>query len=730
MKQLVLAVLMLVTIVCLSSQTSQNISLDSELMLSLGEICDIKLIGHKLWLSGSEHMLMCFDLTNPTQPQMLGHYKLADDVYADPQATDYGNLLVLGNYLYFYEQLGQLQVFNIADPANLVWVGTVMNNYAPCRQSIVENSLVYVLEDYGFKIWDYSQPLSPILVSEAVLQHPTSSLELCGTYVYVSYYDSPGTYWLAVVNVSQPALPILANTIQISGFEMERQMNYLYVEDLDASSLAIYSLADPIAPVLAGSVPIPLQSLPYLGTLDLKAAGNWLYIQNTPYLVEENRTINDSYLRFDLSNPAAPVAMPEIPASNFQYGGEFDAYGDIFVANVSYWQADIYLSSATACTKQASLQKDSLICCAKLGNYVLFNSGLALNTNNLSQEPLFLKNTDFFLEKEGFVFSSSFYSIYKWGIDNEGVPALQHQLQIWPPGEYHDYPASYPLNEVGPYVFSNRIYFDINLQNSIQDIDSPLGIGFKMVSSASHGYAISSTGLKIFDLSDPVQPVLVNTMFNNISMQDICLSGNILALAKADIGLYLYDVSIPQSPQLLAFKPNALGIKELKIMDNYLFTSGDHSFCVYNLSNPAQPEQTGFYSDESKEFMDFQLIDHKAYVCQRWQLSVLDFAQAVSNPDIPELPLEKLQLSCYPNPFNAETEIAVQGLKANRPYSVSVYNLKGQKVTTLCGSAQAAQESLNWDARDSEGKSVAAGIYLLRLEQDGLCTAQRVLHLK
>ncbi len=730
MKHTVFIVLMLVALAVLSAQTGQNISLDSELMLSLGKICDIQLLGDKLWLSGSEHMLMCFDLANPAQPQMLGHYKLADDVYADPQATDYGNLLVVGNYLYFYEQLGQLQVFNIADPANPVWVGTVMNNYAPCQQSIVEESLVYVLEDYGFKIWDYSQPLSPVLVSEALLQHPTSSIELRGTYVYVSYYNSSGPFWLAVVNVSQPPYPILSNTIQICGLEMESQTDYLYVENLGAASLAIYSLADPIAPVLAGSVPIPLQSLPYPGTLDLKAAGNWLYIQNTPYLIEENRTINDSYLRFDLSNPAAPVAMPEIPASNFQYGGEFDACGNLFVANVSYWQADIYLSSPTSCTKQASLQKDSLICCAKLGDYVLFNSGLALNTNNLSQEPLFLKNTDFFLEKEGFVFSSSFYSIYKWVIDNEGVPALQNQWQSWPPGEYHEYPASYPLLDVGPYVFSNTVYFDVNLQNSFQDINSPFGYTSKMVSSDSHGYAISSTGLKIFDLSDPLQPVLVNTMFNNIAIQDICLSGNILALAKADIGLYIYDISTPQSPQLLAFKPNALGIKELKIVDNYLFTSGDHSFCVYDLSNPAQPEQTGFYSDESKNFLDFQLIDHKAYVCQRWQLSVLDFNEAVSNPEIPELPLDKLELSCHPNPFVSETQIAVQGLKANRPYSVSVYNLKGQKVTTLSSSAIGTAQSLNWDARDNTGRSVAAGIYLLRLEQDGLCTTQRVLHLK
>jgi len=730
MKHFVFVVLMLVALAVLSAQTSQNISLDSELMLSLGKICDIKLLGDKLWLSGSEHMLMCFDLANPAQPQMLGHYKLADDVYADPQATDYGTLLVVGNYLYFYEQWGLVQVFNIADPANLVWVGTVMNNYAPCRQSIVENSLVYVLEDYGFKIWDYSQPLSPILVSEAVLQHPTSSLELCGTYVYVSYYDSPGTYWLAVVNVSQPALPILANTIQISGFEMERQMNYLYVEDLDASSLAIYSLADPIAPVYTGSVPIPLQSLPYLGSLNFKTAGNWLYIQNTPILVEEGRTIPDSYICFDISSPATPVSMPEIPASNFQYGGEFDAWGDLFVANVSYWQADIYLSCATACTKQASLQKDSLISCAKLGNYILFNSGLALNTNNLSQEPLFLKNTDFFLEKEGFVFSSSFYSIYKWGIDNEGVPALQNQLQIWPPGEYHDYPTSYPLNEVGPYIFSNTVYFDVNLQNSIQDIDSPLGIGFKMVSSASHGYAIYSTGLKIFNLSDPLEPVLVNTMFNNIALQDICLSGNILALAKADIGLYIYDVSTPQSPQLLAFKPNALGIKELKIMDNYLFTSDDHSFCIYELSNPSQPELTGFYSDESKDFGDFQLIDHKAYVCQRWQLSVLDFAEAVSNPEVPELPVAKLQLSCHPNPFAGSTRLTIKGLEQHKPYSIKVYNLKGQVVNILASQSLNMVSELNWNGKDAYGQDTATGIYFLQLEQDGRKTVHKLLKTK
>ena len=78
-------------------------------------------------------------------------------------------------------------------------------------------------------------------------------------------------------------------------------------------------------------------------------------------------------------------------------------------------------------------------------------------------------------------------------------------------------------------------------------------------------------------------------------------------------------------------------------------------------------------------------------------------------------------ISVYPNPFGQELH-----LKSNAPGEITaaVYNLKGQRVATLQGS-----KDLVWNACDVRGNPVAAGVYLLKVEQSGRMNWRRVLKL-
>lgn len=74
------------------------------------------------------------------------------------------------------------------------------------------------------------------------------------------------------------------------------------------------------------------------------------------------------------------------------------------------------------------------------------------------------------------------------------------------------------------------------------------------------------------------------------------------------------------------------------------------------------------------------------------------------------------KLKVYPNPFNPQTGISYK-LEASAQTEVSVYNLKGQKVRTLQnGASQPGEHNLSWDGRDDQGRDLAAGIYLIRLD--------------
>jgi flagellar hook assembly protein FlgD len=75
-----------------------------------------------------------------------------------------------------------------------------------------------------------------------------------------------------------------------------------------------------------------------------------------------------------------------------------------------------------------------------------------------------------------------------------------------------------------------------------------------------------------------------------------------------------------------------------------------------------------------------------------------------------------IELDIYPNPFKVETRLTVNLPKADR-VKLSLYNLKGQLVRELCDEFKAqGQHSFTWDGKDSSGRDVPVGIYLVRYD--------------
>ncbi len=71
----------------------------------------------------------------------------------------------------------------------------------------------------------------------------------------------------------------------------------------------------------------------------------------------------------------------------------------------------------------------------------------------------------------------------------------------------------------------------------------------------------------------------------------------------------------------------------------------------------------------------------------------------------------------YPNPFNPSTTLRFS-IPNDGKVKLSVYNLKGQKVVDIVdGTLAAGSHQAIWHGKDSQGRSVASGIYFTRLEQ-------------
>jgi hypothetical protein len=80
-----------------------------------------------------------------------------------------------------------------------------------------------------------------------------------------------------------------------------------------------------------------------------------------------------------------------------------------------------------------------------------------------------------------------------------------------------------------------------------------------------------------------------------------------------------------------------------------------------------------------------------------------------------------------PNPFTGATSMRFLAPRAGA-VSLAVFDLEGRRVTTLYeGEAGPGWRDLSWDGRDGTGRSVPAGVYLVRLAARGEVVSRRLV---
>lgn len=84
----------------------------------------------------------------------------------------------------------------------------------------------------------------------------------------------------------------------------------------------------------------------------------------------------------------------------------------------------------------------------------------------------------------------------------------------------------------------------------------------------------------------------------------------------------------------------------------------------------------------------------------------------------------------YPNPFNPVTQIRFV-LPASGRARLTIYDILGRRVRALMdGVRPAGEQHVTWDSRDDAGGPVASGIYLYRLEANGLSQSRKLTLLR
>ena len=92
--------------------------------------------------------------------------------------------------------------------------------------------------------------------------------------------------------------------------------------------------------------------------------------------------------------------------------------------------------------------------------------------------------------------------------------------------------------------------------------------------------------------------------------------------------------------------------------------------------------------------------------------------------------IPKIMSSNYPNPFNPVTTIEFY-LPVSGFVNVTIYDIRGNKIDQLVnGYNDSGYRSVQWDATNSQGNLVSAGVYLYSITGDGFKQTKKMLLVK
>jgi len=101
-----------------------------------------------------------------------------------------------------------------------------------------------------------------------------------------------------------------------------------------------------------------------------------------------------------------------------------------------------------------------------------------------------------------------------------------------------------------------------------------------------------SSGLKILDISNPENPVLISSYNAFGGAYAICIENDIAYVAYGQSGIRIFDISNPQDVRLLGsyITPHNSDTYSLTINDNIAYLAdGYYGFRIVNVSNPQNP---------------------------------------------------------------------------------------------------------------------------------------------
>lgn len=660
----------------------------------------------------------------------------------------------------FNNGLCHIDISDISNPA------VISELYIPCGSKgitgtndiIVENNWAYIGDKDGLRIVDIN---NMEVVSTYPLQR-AHTLFLCDTILYV--VDGTG---MKVFNVTNPAIPDSIGFYPIPGaVGIDIDSYYAYISDTGSMGLTILDITIPENPVFVSNYHTP-------------GYGNNVTFSNGYAFIADHA---NGLLIVDVTVPSNPVFK-----SNIQTSGS--AHDVKVTGNYAFVAADnvdvIDISNLnTPFIAQTFSSMDNVRSMFLSGDYLFSSEGSFLEVLNIQQPTnTYLEGSlerPYWLQElrigDGIAYIADMGEIYLVpgglkiiDISDLENPFLQgeYSMNLWAMPNNLDIKPNYVYMQ--DYISSAYKLVALDVSNP----DAPQLAGEYPYSAKdifagdSYVYILDNNNLRIFDLQDPSNPVLVGSLALGSNALRICVNNGYAFIAGDGVNtLWIVDVGDCSNPQLIASLTTACNYaRDIVVQDSLLYLVCTQYMQIINIGDIYNPtiistfdevnSATGICVKNSHAYVaDNNLLKIDIsdpalpYIVEEYPIPGCSYSIAVSDEylfvttessflifqdsDLLQIdtfvPIGITLLHSYPNPFNLQTTIEYQ-LPINSSITLRIYDLLGREIRTLVNENQCAGcYSTIWDGKDNHGNCACTGVYYYMLKLDnGYTQSEKLL---
>ena len=237
-----------------------------------------------------------------------------------------------------------------------------------------------------------------------------------------------------------------------------------------------------------------------------------------------------------------------------------------------------------------------------------------------------------------------------------------------------------------------------------------------------YGYWVRSTGDGEITLSSSAPSGRIRTFQKPEDANSLVLNNTTLYFGK-DVPLEeQFSYSMPPKPPVGAFdarfKDGWRLIKDYGVIE-VMPTTETLTIAYDIMHNTGEHHNWALTSDNGKEYLLKGTGEITVPSAQRFTLERKEI-----------VPIEYTLHQNYPNPFNPITTLRYD-LPSDALVTLSIYDMLGREITQLVNTAQEAGfKSVQWDAADSMGRPVSAGVYLYQIQAGEFVQTKKMVLLK